>query len=71
MERQEAVQELLDQIDVMQSARAILSTLPDLERLLSKYVTTIREIIISHEIRHWMRVSIVPTEFTLRETQPE
>nr|XP_012231941.1 PREDICTED: probable DNA mismatch repair protein Msh6 [Linepithema humile] len=36
MQRQEAVQELLDRIDVTQSARAILSTLPDLERLLSK-----------------------------------
>ncbi|XP_011703725.1 PREDICTED: probable DNA mismatch repair protein Msh6 [Wasmannia auropunctata] len=35
-ERQEAVQELVDRMDVMQSARAILSTLPDLERLLSK-----------------------------------
>ncbi|XP_071562945.1 probable DNA mismatch repair protein Msh6 [Temnothorax nylanderi] len=36
IERQEAVQELVDRMDVMQSARAILSTLPDLERLLSK-----------------------------------
>ncbi|KYQ47660.1 putative DNA mismatch repair protein Msh6 [Trachymyrmex zeteki] len=36
IERQEAVQELLDRMDVMQSARIILSTLPDLERLLSK-----------------------------------
>ncbi|CAL1689622.1 unnamed protein product [Lasius platythorax] len=36
MERQEAVQELVDRVDVIQSARAILSTLPDLERLLSK-----------------------------------
>ncbi|XP_018403551.1 PREDICTED: probable DNA mismatch repair protein Msh6 [Cyphomyrmex costatus] len=36
MERQEAVKELMDRMDVMQSARAILSTLPDLERLLSK-----------------------------------
>ncbi|XP_011874515.1 PREDICTED: probable DNA mismatch repair protein Msh6 [Vollenhovia emeryi] len=36
MERQEAVQELVDRMDVTQSARAILSTLPDLERLLSK-----------------------------------
>lgn len=36
MERQEAVRELVDRVDVAQSARAILSTLPDLERLLSK-----------------------------------
>ncbi|XP_011644133.1 probable DNA mismatch repair protein Msh6 [Pogonomyrmex barbatus] len=36
IERQEAIQELVDRMDVMQSARAILSTLPDLERLLSK-----------------------------------
>ncbi|KAH0951034.1 hypothetical protein HN011_010133 [Eciton burchellii] len=36
MERQKAVQELVDRMDVMQSARAILSTLPDLDRLLSK-----------------------------------
>ncbi|XP_050450854.1 probable DNA mismatch repair protein Msh6 [Cataglyphis hispanica] len=36
MKRQEAVQELVDRIDIIQSARAILSTLPDLERLLSK-----------------------------------
>lgn len=36
IERQEAIQELVDRMDVTQSARAILSTLPDLERLLSK-----------------------------------
>ncbi|XP_014470347.1 PREDICTED: probable DNA mismatch repair protein Msh6 [Dinoponera quadriceps] len=36
LERQQAVQELVDRIDVTQSARAILTPLPDLERLLSK-----------------------------------
>ncbi|EFN63608.1 Probable DNA mismatch repair protein Msh6 [Camponotus floridanus] len=36
IKRQKAVQELVDRIDMIQSARAILSTLPDLERLLSK-----------------------------------
>ncbi|KAL0119437.1 hypothetical protein PUN28_007732 [Cardiocondyla obscurior] len=36
MERQEAIQEIVDRMDITQSARAILSTLPDLERLLSK-----------------------------------
>ncbi|XP_036147263.1 probable DNA mismatch repair protein Msh6 isoform X2 [Monomorium pharaonis] len=36
IERQQAVQELVDRMDVTQSARVILSTLPDLERLLSK-----------------------------------
>ncbi|XP_012286624.1 probable DNA mismatch repair protein Msh6 [Orussus abietinus] len=35
-ERQEAVSELLDRSDVVQDARAILGSLPDLERLLSK-----------------------------------
>lgn len=36
IKRQKGVQELVDRIDMIQSARAILSTLPDLERLLSK-----------------------------------
>lgn len=36
MERQEAVQELVDRVDVIQSARSTLAILPDLERLLSK-----------------------------------
>ena len=37
-ERQEAITELLDKIDVVQDVRSKLSSLPDLERLLSKYV---------------------------------
>lgn len=36
IERQEAIQELMDRTDIVQSARPILSSLPDLERLLSK-----------------------------------
>ena len=36
IERQEAVQELMNSSDVAQSARSILAGLPDLERLLSK-----------------------------------
>ncbi|KAF7385811.1 hypothetical protein HZH66_011653 [Vespula vulgaris] len=35
-ERQEAIQELMDRTDVVQSVRSMLSGLPDLERLLSK-----------------------------------
>lgn len=35
-ERQEAIQELMDRSDVVQTARSMLAGLPDLERLLSK-----------------------------------
>ncbi|KAK2589266.1 hypothetical protein KPH14_007823 [Odynerus spinipes] len=35
-ERQEAIQELIDKADIVQSARSMLSSIPDLERLLSK-----------------------------------
>ncbi|XP_029035592.1 probable DNA mismatch repair protein Msh6 [Osmia bicornis bicornis] len=36
LQRQEAIQELMDRTDVVQNARSILASLPDLERLLSK-----------------------------------
>ncbi|CAK9830154.1 Probable DNA mismatch repair protein Msh6 [Anthophora retusa] len=36
IERQEAIQELMDHSDVVHTARSILASLPDLERLLSK-----------------------------------
>ncbi|XP_060820764.1 probable DNA mismatch repair protein Msh6 [Bombus pascuorum] len=36
IERQQAIQELMDNTEVMQNARSILAGLPDLERLLSK-----------------------------------
>ncbi|XP_043250330.1 probable DNA mismatch repair protein Msh6 [Colletes gigas] len=36
IERQEAIQELMDRSDTVQTARSILAGLPDLERLLSK-----------------------------------
>ncbi|XP_003699487.2 DNA mismatch repair protein Msh6 [Megachile rotundata] len=36
LERQEAIQELMDHSETVQSARSMLATLPDLERLLSK-----------------------------------
>ncbi|XP_054003726.1 probable DNA mismatch repair protein Msh6 isoform X2 [Hylaeus anthracinus] len=36
IERQEAIQELIDRSDTVQTARSILAGLPDLERLLSK-----------------------------------
>ncbi|XP_015186133.1 PREDICTED: probable DNA mismatch repair protein Msh6 [Polistes dominula] len=35
-ERQEAIQELIENVNVVQSIRSVLSNLPDLERLLSK-----------------------------------
>ncbi|XP_015590285.1 probable DNA mismatch repair protein Msh6 [Cephus cinctus] len=36
IQRQEAITELMDKVDVVQNARAMLASLPDLERLLSK-----------------------------------
>ncbi|XP_076766173.1 DNA mismatch repair protein Msh6 [Xylocopa sonorina] len=36
IERHEAIQELMDHVDIVQNARSILGGLPDLERLLSK-----------------------------------
>lgn len=69
MERQEAVKELMDRMDVTQSARAILSTLPDLERLLSKQVEILLEIINSvfRNLRNINTyISIILTEYTLK-----
>jgi len=70
-ERQEAVQELVDRMDVMQSARAILSTLPDLERLLSKQVENLSETNSASGYQKYryihIYISFVSTGYTLRE----
>jgi len=70
------VQELVDRMDVMQSARAILSTLPDLERLLSKQVekNLLETNFDNQKYRqekyryiHILYISFVSTGYTLRE----